>query len=42
MPIFEFGRAIPVKDHVWKFGLDWLSLLKVIVVTDLGVAETPY
>ena len=25
MPIFELGRAIPVKSHVWKFGLDWLK-----------------
>ena len=25
MPIFEFGWAIPVKNHVWKFGLDWLK-----------------
>ena len=22
-PIFELGWAIPVKSHVWKFGLDW-------------------
>ena len=25
MPIFELGRAMPVKSHVWKFGLDWLK-----------------
>ena len=25
MPIFELGRAIPVKSHVWKFGPDWLT-----------------
>ena len=25
MPIFEIGWAIPVKSHVWKFGLDWLK-----------------
>ena len=25
MPIFELGWAIPVKIHVWKFGLDWLK-----------------
>ena len=25
MPFFEFGWAIPVKSHVWKFGLDWLK-----------------
>ena len=25
MPIFELGRAIPVKSHVLKFGLDWLK-----------------
>ena len=26
MPIFKLALAIPVKSHVWKFGLDWLSL----------------
>ena len=26
MPIFELGWAIPVKSHVWKFGLDWLKM----------------
>ena len=31
MPIFELGLAIPVKSHVWKFGLDWLSLSRVII-----------
>ena len=31
MPIFELGWAIPVKSHVWKFGLDWLSLSRVII-----------
>ena len=25
MPIFELGWAIPVKSHVWKFGLDWFK-----------------
>ena len=25
MPIFELGWTIPVKSHVWKFGLDWLK-----------------
>ena len=25
MPIFELGWAIPLKSHVWKFGLDWLK-----------------
>ena len=30
MPIFKLGLAIPVKSHVWKFGLDWLSLSRVI------------
>ena len=25
MPIFELEWAIPVKSHVWKFGLDWLK-----------------
>ena len=34
MPIFELGWAILVNSHVWKFGLDWLSLSKVIVVTN--------
>ena len=33
MPIFELVRAIPVKSHLWKFGSDWLSLSRVIVVT---------
>ena len=33
MPIFELGQAILDKSHVWKFGLDWLSLSRVIVVT---------
>ena len=47
MPIFEFGRAIPVKSHVWTFGSDWLSLSRVIVSTNIfpeggGEAETPY
>ena len=45
MPIFDLGGAIPVKSHVWKFGSDWLSLSRVILVTNnlagLG-AETPY
>ena len=31
MPIFELGRAIPVKSHVWKFGSDSLSLSRVII-----------
>ena len=31
--IFELGRAIPVKSHVWKFGSDWLSLSRLIMVT---------
>ena len=34
MLIFVHGRAISVKSLVWKFGLDWLSLSRVIVVTD--------
>ena len=25
IPIFELGRAIPVKSHVLNFGLDWLK-----------------
>ena len=25
IPIFELGWPIPVKSHVWKFGLDWLK-----------------
>ena len=33
MPIFELGWAIPVKSHVLKFGFDWLSLSRVIMVT---------
>ena len=33
MPIFELGRAILVKSHMWKFGSDWLRLSRVIVVT---------
>ena len=35
MPIFELGPAIPVKSHMWKFGLDWLSLSRVIVFTNI-------
>ena len=35
MPIFELGRAIPVKSHMWKFRLDWLSLSRVIVYTNI-------
>ena len=34
MPIFELGRAFLDKSHVWKFGLDWLRLSRVIVVTN--------
>ena len=30
-PIYELGWSIPVKNHVWKFGVDWLSLLRVII-----------
>ena len=42
IPIFELGRAIPVKSHVWKFGSDWLSLSGVIVSTNIFPgAETP-
>ena len=36
MPIFKFGWANPVKSHKWKFGSDWLSLSRVIVVTNPG------
>ena len=36
MPIFELGLAIPVQSHVWKFGLDWLSLSRVIIWIFLG------
>ena len=32
MPIFKFSRALPIKNHVWKFGVDWLSLSRVIVL----------
>ena len=35
MPIFELGRAISVKSHVWKFGLDWLILSRVILSTNI-------
>ena len=35
MPSFELGRAIPVKSHVWKFVLDWVSLSRVIVSTNI-------
>ena len=31
MPIFELGRDIPVRRHVWKVGSDWLSLLRIII-----------
>ena len=31
MPIFKLVLAIPIKSHVWKFGLDWLSLSRVII-----------
>ena len=31
MPIFKLGLAIPIKSHVWKFGLDWLRLSRVII-----------
>ena len=34
MSTFVHGRAISVKCLVWKFGSDWLSLSRVIVVTD--------
>ena len=33
MPISEGGRALPAKSHVWKFGSDWLSISRVIVLT---------
>ena len=39
MPIFQIGRATPVKSHVWKFGLDWL---KLELCEFSGVAEAPY
>ena len=35
MPIFELGRPIPVKSHVWKFCSDWLNLSSVIVSTNI-------
>ena len=35
MPIFELGRAIPVRSHVWTFGSDWLSLSRVIMSTNI-------
>ena len=34
MPIFELGRGCLDKSHVWKFGLDWLRLSRVIVGTN--------
>ena len=34
VPIFELGRAISLKSHVWKFGSDWLSFSRVIVSTN--------
>ena len=33
-PFSELGWAIPAKRNVWIFGSDWLSLSRVIVVTD--------
>ena len=35
MSIFGFGRTIPVKSHLCKFGSDWLSLSRVIVSTNI-------
>ena len=35
MPSSEFGKAIWVKSHAWKFGLDWLSLSRVIMSTNI-------
>ena len=35
MPIFGLGWAIPVKSHLCKFDLDWLSLSRVIVSTNI-------
>ena len=35
MPIFGLGWAIPVKSHLCKFGLDWLSLSRVIMSTNI-------
>ena len=32
--ILVHGRTISIKSLVWKFGSDWLSLSRVIVVTD--------
>ena len=34
MPIFELGRGCLDKSHVWKFGLNWLRLSRVIVGTN--------
>ena len=41
MPIFELGRAIPVKSNVWKF---WFRLVEPFksYLNFLGGAETPY
>ena len=33
IPIFELGRAILVKSHVWRFGSNLLRLSRVIVST---------
>ena len=34
MPIFELDRAFTVQSHVLKFGSDWLSIPRVIVVAN--------
>ena len=41
MPIFELGWAVPVKIHVWKFGLEWLKSDVCEFSGGLGV-EAPY
>ena len=41
MPVFELGRVIPLKSHVWKFGSDWLSLSRVIVSTNKHTNKQP-
>ena len=41
MPIFDAGRAVPIKNHVWKFGSDWLSLSRESEVFEFSVREKP-
>ena len=36
MPISELGWTIPVRRHVWKFGLDWLKLEVCLILRVVG------